>query len=203
MIYSYGTGITITVFVTLVMMSSTNCYRKSRCASFRLFNYSAWIASKVFFVTSFGFESGKISVHLLVLDLPSHVNSFQFLVCAHVLLRQDNAPHVISQMDTCAKVRLFSPPCCFCDYRVRNMFRSLLPIHDFYSWMSVIHLFVIAERSKDACETTAVYAFQKSIQLFDAPCYYCNVLDMFFLLIHHDYHCADVPWSIHLLILLE
>ena len=64
----------------------------------------------MFFVTSFGFESGKISVHLLVLDLPSYMNSFQFLVCAHVLLRQDNAPHVISQMDTCAKGRLFATP---------------------------------------------------------------------------------------------
>ena len=132
MIYSYDTGITITVFVTLVKMSSTNCYRKSRCASFRLFNYNAWIVSEVFFVTLFGFESGKISVHLLVLDLPSYMNSFQFLVCAHVLLGQDT-PHVISQMGTCEKDRLFSPPCCFCDYRVSNTFRSLLPVHDLYS----------------------------------------------------------------------
>ena len=61
----------------------------------------------MFFVTSFGFESGKISVNLLVLDLPSY-DSFQFLVCAHVLLGQDT-PHVISQMDTCEKDRLFSP----------------------------------------------------------------------------------------------
>jgi len=64
----------------------------------------------VFFVKTFGFESRKISVHLLVLDLPSHVNSFQFLVCAHVLLGQDNTLHVISQMDTCAKGRLFATP---------------------------------------------------------------------------------------------
>ena len=63
----------------------------------------------MFFVKTFGFESRKISVHLLVLDLPSYMNSFQFLVCAHVLLGQDT-PHVISQMDTCAKGRLFATP---------------------------------------------------------------------------------------------
>ena len=62
----------------------------------------------MFFVTSFGVESGKISVSLLVLDLPSYMNSFQFLVCAHVLLGQDT-PHVISQMNTSAKGKLFSP----------------------------------------------------------------------------------------------
>ncbi len=61
----------------------------------------------MFFVKTFGFESRKISVHLLVLDLPPHVNSFQFLVCARVLLGQDT-PHVISQMGTCAKGKLFS-----------------------------------------------------------------------------------------------
>ena len=69
----------------------------------------AWVVSKVFFVTSFGVESRKISVYLLVLDLPSYMNSFQFLVCVHVLLAQDTT-HAISQMGTCEKDRLFSPP---------------------------------------------------------------------------------------------
>ena len=52
-------------------------------------------------------------------------------------------------------------------------------------------------------ETASISVFQKSIQLFDAPCYSCNVLNEIALLIHHDYHCADVPWSVHLLIVLE
>ena len=165
MIYSYGTGITITVFVTLVKMSSTNCYRKSRCASLRLFNYNAWIVSEVFFVTLFGFESGKISVHLLVLDLPSYMNSFQFLVCAHVLLRQDNAPHVISQMDTCAKVR-FSLLLLFLRLsRKQHVSQSATRL--LYSWMSLYHLCVMAVWICFAPmwpkETASTSVFHKSI----------------------------------------
>ena len=85
-----------------------------------------WVVSKVFFVTSFGLELGNISVSLLVLDLSSYVNAIQFFLCAFLVGQ--------ATMSTCSNISNgllvrrvdYSPPCCFCDYRVRNMLRSLL-----------------------------------------------------------------------------
>ena len=73
--------------------------------------------------------------------------------------------------------------------------------------MSVIYLFVMAVwicfEPMWPKETASISVFHKSIQLFDAPCYSCNISNKIVLLIHHDYHCGDAPWSVHLLIVLE
>ena len=52
-------------------------------------------------------------------------------------------------------------------------------------------------------ETASISVFHKSMQVFDAPCYSCDVLHMIAILIRHGYRCGDAPWSVHLLIVLE
>ena len=102
-----------------------NLYSKPRYARSSV-QRTHWVVSKVFLVTSFGLESGNISVSLLVLDLSSYVNAIQFFLCAFLVGQ--------ATMSTCSNISNgllvrrvdYSPPCCFCDYRVRNMLRSLL-----------------------------------------------------------------------------
>ena len=109
MIYSWYWLLASSLCLWPWQLCPQNCCSKSRCASSSV-QRTHELSQKVFFVTSFGFESRKISVNLLVLDIPSYANSIQSLVCAHCLLGQDTT-HVISQMDTgtCEKDRLFSP----------------------------------------------------------------------------------------------
>jgi len=130
-----------------------------------------WVVSKVFFVTSFGLESGNISVSLLVLDMLSYLNAIQFLICVLFLLGQDilSTCNNISNGLLLRKVDFSPPPLFLRLSRTQHVSQSATGtwlVQSLYSWMSVIHWFVmgvwICFAQMWPKETTAISVFQKS-----------------------------------------
>jgi len=174
----------------------------NRVLLLRRCSYNAWIISKVFFVISFGLGSGKTSVNVF-LDLSSCANSIQLI---GIFWDTMSACNISNGIPVFVRKIDFSLPLLFLRLS-RNQHVSQSATWLLYSWMSLYHLFVTAVW---ICfepiwpkESATIYVFQNRFSCLMHPVTAAIFQTRLFFWIHHDYHCADAPWSVHLLSVLE